>query len=203
MSTAAFAPRARVRRFTSLSPGPASERRARNVAQSFEAGPRNAAGRVSGSRRRCSVPLLDDRVQKQVRAALAGLTNPVKLVMFTQGEGGALECSYCGDTRQLAEELSGLSDKVQLEVLDFEGDASRARSLGVDKIPAIVLLGGPDAAKDHGIRFFGIPAGYEFGTLLEELKMVSAGTPQLSAATMQAIARLKEPVHIQVFVTPT
>lgn len=56
------------------------------------------------------MPLLSPHVQAQVRAALAEMQSPVKLLMFTQGEGGAIECQFCGETRQLAEELAALSD---------------------------------------------------------------------------------------------
>lgn len=149
------------------------------------------------------MPLLDDKVRKQVQEALAGITRPVKMVMFTQGDGGALECEYCSETRELAQEVSQLSDKLSLEVLDFQADEARARELGVDKIPAIVLLADGDAPKNHGVRLFGIPAGYEFSSLMEALRMVGTGDVKLADATREALARLTTPVHLQVFVTPT
>jgi glutaredoxin-like protein len=147
--------------------------------------------------------LLDDRTRGQVQSALAGLTEPVKLLVFTQGEGGAIECTFCEETRHIAEELSALSEKITLEVRDFVKDEEQARAHGVDKIPAIVLLADGDRPRDHGIRFYGLPSGYEFGTLIEGLRMVSAGNPGLSEKTMQALSRLDRPVHIQVYVTPT
>ncbi len=150
------------------------------------------------------MPLLDDRVRKQVQAALAGLPRRVKMLLFTQGEGGALECSYCEETRGLAQEVAALSDRITVEVRDFVADEVLARAHGVDKIPAIVLLGDEGAgARDYGIRFFGIPAGYEFSTLIEDLRMVSAGEPKLAPETTAFLAALKEPLHLQVFVTPT
>ena len=86
------------------------------------------------------MPLLDDKVRKQVQTALSGMQGGVKMVMFTQGEGGALECEYCSETRELVTEVSEQCDKLSLEVLDFQADEGRARQLGVDKIPAVVLL---------------------------------------------------------------
>lgn len=149
------------------------------------------------------MPLLDERVQKQVRSALAGMTSPVKVVMFTQGDGGALECAFCGETRQLVEEIGKLSDKIEVEVRDFQTDAALAESYGVDKIPAIVMLTGGDQPKHHGVRFFGIPSGYEFSSFIEDLRMLGGGKPALAEATLQAIAKITRPVRIQVFVTPT
>lgn len=149
------------------------------------------------------MPLLDDRVRKQVQAALAALERPVRMVMFTQGEGGALECLYCSETRQLAQEVASLSDKLSVEVKDFQGDQDLAKRYGVDKIPALVLAADGAAPESARVRFFGIPAGYEFSSLLEDLRLVSSGRHGLSEETVAAIAKLKEPVHIQVFVTPT
>ncbi len=149
------------------------------------------------------MPMLDERVSKQVRAALAGVQRPVRALVFTQGEGGALECEYCTETRELMQEVASLSDKVTVEVRDFQGDAELARAHGVDKIPAVVLMADGAQPTDHGIRFFGIPAGYEFSTLLEDLRMLGSGEHKLSQETLAAVATLREPVHIQVFVTPT
>lgn len=149
------------------------------------------------------MPQIDDKTRKQVRTALAGMKYPVRIVMFTQGDGGALECDYCEQTRELAQEVSELSDMITLEVRDFQSDGSLAQTYGVDKIPAMVLLADGDPPTDHGIRLFGVPAGYEFSTFIEDLRMLGSGDPALSEDTEKALGRLTHPVHIQVFVTPT
>jgi glutaredoxin-like protein len=150
-----------------------------------------------------TMPVMDEKVRKQVRAALADMQHPVRMVMFTQGEGGALECDFCQETREIAEEIARLSDRVALDVRDFQGDETLAKSYGVDKIPALVLLADGDPPKDHGIRLYGVPAGYEFSTLIEDLRMLGARDPALSQDTLKALRGLTTPVHIQVFVTPT
>lgn len=147
--------------------------------------------------------LLDDKVRKQVTTALSGMTKPVKMVMFTQGEGGALECEFCEQTRELVQEVGSLSDQITVEVKDFTADADAASQHGVDKIPAVVLLSDGETPKDHGIRFYGVPAGYEFSSLIEDLRMLGSGDPGLRPETTQALATLQRPVHMQVFVTPT
>ncbi len=65
-----------------------------------------------------------------------------------------------------------------------------------------MLRDGPEPT-DYGIRMFGIPSGYEFGTFLETLRAVSRGQTDLRPDTTEALARLTVPVHIQVYVTPT
>ena len=143
------------------------------------------------------MPIMDKKTQDDVREILAGLTGPVKLVMFTQ----TFECDYCADTRQLVEEVAALSDKITVDVFNFVTDKEVADRYKVDKIPAVVVLGVNDA--DYGIRFYGIPAGYEFTSLLEAIQMVSSGKTRLKPETVAFLNSLTEPLHLQVFVTPT
>jgi glutaredoxin-like protein len=141
------------------------------------------------------MPLLNDGIVEQVKQELADLAGPVKLVMFTQ----EFECEYCAETRQLVEEIAALSDRITSEVYNLVTDAEKAEEVGVDKIPAIAVVG----AEDYGVRFYGIPAGYEFVSLLHAIKLAAAGKPDLSAETLEALADVSEPVHVQVFITPT
>jgi glutaredoxin-like protein len=139
--------------------------------------------------------LLNTQIRKDVQAALADVQQPVVFKVFTQ----EIECQYCEDTRELVEEVASLSDKLSVEVYDLVKDAAIAESLGVDKVPAVAVIG----KKDYGIRMFGIPSGYEFGSLIESIKLVSEGQSGLSAETKKQVAKLTKPVKIQVFITPT
>jgi glutaredoxin-like protein len=128
------------------------------------------------------------------------MAEPVKLVMFTQEH----ECQYCAETRQITEEIAALSDKIEVEVFDFVGDKTTAELYNVDKIPAIAIVRNVDGQEqDYGIRFYGIPSGYEFTSVIEDIIDVSQGESGLQANTKEVIADLSEPVHLQVFVTPT
>ena len=147
--------------------------------------------------------LLDEKTQSKLRTLFAEIRHPVKLLMFTQAEGGALECSMCSETRTLVEELGSLSEHIEVEIRDLVADADLARSYGVDKLPAIAILGGGTPAKDVGIRFYGIPSGYEFGSLIETILMVGREDHGLGTAALEALRHLKTPAHIQVYVTPT
>jgi glutaredoxin-like protein len=123
------------------------------------------------------------------------LPGKVKLVVFTQ----ELECQHCRENTSLAQEVASLSDKLDIEVYNFAIDKEVVERYGVDKIPAIAVEG----EKDYGIRFYGVPAGYEFATLIEAIKSVSAGQSGLTPKTREALKELKEPLHLQVLVTPT
>jgi glutaredoxin-like protein len=141
------------------------------------------------------MPLLDDKTREQVAAELADIEDPIKLVVFTQ----AFECQYCAETRQLCEEIAELSDQISVQVYNFVTDKEQAEAYSIDKIPAVAVVG----ARDYGVRYFGIPSGYEFMSLLDSLKTVSAGEVELMPETLAFLDELEEPLHIQVFVTPT
>lgn len=139
--------------------------------------------------------LLPDHVKKDVQERFKALEGPVTILNFTQ----QLECQFCSETRQLLEEVASLSEKITLEVYNFQIDTEKVRQYSIDKIPATVILG----EKDYGIRFFGIPSGYEFGSLVEAIVATSTDDSGLSEASREKLAALEDPVHIQVFVTPT
>lgn len=141
------------------------------------------------------MPLLNDQIRRDVGEMLREVKQPVKLTVFTEPE----KCDYCEETRSLVEEISSLSDQLSFETFDRYEHADLASAFGIDKAPAVAITG----AKDFGIRLYGIPSGYEFGSLLEAIKMVAGGESGLSPATRQTVAKLKAPVHIQVFTTPT
>jgi glutaredoxin-like protein len=145
-------------------------------------------------------PLLDNNIQQQVRDALAPMKEPVHVLFF----GSKKNCAYCDDTRQLLEEVTVLSDKISLSIYDAEADAAIARQYGVDKTPGIVIAAKDgETITDHGIRFAGIPAGHEFGSLIQDLLLVSSRESGLSDATREQLKRIQKPVLLQVFATPT
>jgi len=140
--------------------------------------------------------LLSDKDAKMVREHFAkNLQEAVTLVYFTQ----TMACQFCRETKQILEEVADLSDKITLEVHNYVEETEVAEQYGIDKIPGTVVLG----AKDYGVRFYGIPSGYEFTSLIEAIVMVSRGDSGLSDATLELLEDVDEDVDIQVFITPT
>jgi glutaredoxin-like protein len=138
---------------------------------------------------------LNKKVIKQLQEVFEVLKKEVTLKYFTQ----SIECQFCSDTRELLEEVAEISKKIKLEVYDFVEDKEEVEKYNIDKIPAIVVMD----EKDYGIRFYGIPSGYEFGSLVEAIKLVSTGETMLSNEGKKFLDGLKQDVHLQVFVTPT
>lgn len=139
--------------------------------------------------------LLKDKMRRELEERFKKLSGGVKLVVFTQ----KIECSYCEQNRRLAEEIASLSPKIDLEVYNFALDKEKVNQYKIDKIPAIVVEG----EKDYGIRFYGIPGGYEFNSFISSIMEVSSNDSGLSPDLKAKIAQIRQPVHIQVFVTLT
>jgi alkyl hydroperoxide reductase subunit AhpF len=139
--------------------------------------------------------ILKEKDKEKVTGILRGIEGEVTIVMFTQ----EMECPRCEMTRTMLEEVCGLSEKLSLEVHDFVAEADLAKQYGVDKIPATVISGD----KDYGIRFYGVPAGYEFNVMIEDIMDVGKREPGLSKEVMTELSKVDKPVHMQVLISPT
>ena len=72
---------------------------------------------------------------------------------------------------------------------------------GVEKYPATIVARHDD--KDGRIIYYGIPSGYEFGSLIEDLENVSVGEADVSKKAVDLISKIDKPITIKVYVTPT
>ena len=144
--------------------------------------------------------LLNEQVAGQIQQAFAELVNPVQLLFF----GSQENCDYCAETQQLLTELSELNSQLHLSIHDLKQDAALAAQYRVDKAPVIVVASqNGEQVIDLGVQFSGIPAGYEFSTLINDIILASKQTTGLGAATREFLQTLTKPLHLQVFVTPT
>ncbi|HEV8583502.1 MAG TPA: hypothetical protein VGT02_00880 [Methylomirabilota bacterium] len=142
------------------------------------------------------MPILQPRDEEAVRKEFQRLAGPVKLVVFSQE---LVAGDLCRQNEQLLKEVAALSDQITVEVLNPAIDKDRAAAYGIDQVPATVVEG----ARDYGIRFLGVPAGYEFSNLIDSIIAVSSGEAMLTADTKASLAALAGDVEIKVFSTPT
>ena len=138
-----------------------------------------------------------EKVEGSVRA-LVFSEQPSRLVV-----PGERPCAYCRETVELVQELAEAAGngKVRVEVYDRRIHGDKLQEYGVDRVPAIVLT--DPEGRLRGVRYFGIPAGYEFTTLVEDMIDVASGRTRLSERTRKALSAIQTPVHLKVFVTPT
>ncbi len=123
------------------------------------------------------------------------LKDEVRLVTFTQ----ETECADCRETRELVQEIAELSNKIKAEIHNFVKDDEKAKEYKINKVPAVAMTG----KKDYGIRYYGVPLGYEFKVFIDNIINISNGATNLTEETKGKLKSISKPVHIQVFVTLT
>jgi alkyl hydroperoxide reductase subunit AhpF len=138
---------------------------------------------------------LQARDEAAVKKEFERIGGPVKLTVFASELGGDNNTQAVA----LIREVAALSDQLSVTVLNPHIDREQAAAYGVTESPVVVVEG----ARDYGIRFLGIPAGYEFSNLIDSIIAVSTGEAGLSEETKTALSGLTEDVTIKVFATPT
>jgi glutaredoxin-like protein len=138
----------------------------------------------------------DEELVEELRRVFAKLESKVRLLFFTDPSA---ECVYCEDIEQILELLSATSGG-RVEVSRHTRGSEEAMKYNIDLYPAILIHG----VDEWNIRYFGIPAGHEFGALVEDVLDASTGRPEVSPAVASALKQyVRRPTRIMVFVTPT
>ena len=141
------------------------------------------------------MPFLQARDEAAVKKEFERIAGPVKLTVFASELGGDSNSQAVA----LIREVAALSDQLSVTVLNPHIDREQAEAYGVTESPVVVVEG----AQDYGIRFLGIPAGYEFSNLIDSIIAASSGEAALTEDTTTALGGLTEDVLIKVFSTPT
>ena len=151
------------------------------------------------------MPIISEQDRATIKQLFdENLVDPVSLVYFTSPKSllyvpGAEACETCDDVQRLLEEIAETSDKLSLEVHDFKRERDEAARQRVERVPALLLR----ASSDGRVRYFGAPTGHEFPNLIHDIQAVSRRETALAEPTRQALSALPDPIHLQVFVTPT
>lgn len=135
------------------------------------------------------------------------LKDTVQIIHFTQEPSRLIlpdhlkgqQCMFCKETKALLKDVCSLSEKIELVLYDFTADANLAKQYNIDKIPATII----SRNTARNIRFFGIPSGYEYTSLIEAIIDISKGSTSLKPETIQSLKDIDQDIHIQTFVTPT
>ncbi len=145
------------------------------------------------------MPILTDDIRGQLKQIFdAGLKDRVKLVYIFR----EFDCQYCSEIRELLREVRDIKPElIDLKEINFELEKEEAEKYNPARIPATFIMDEEETIR--GIVYYGIPSGYEFSSLIEDITMVSSGKVDFSPGVEDRIKAIDVPINIKVFVTPT
>jgi hypothetical protein len=139
--------------------------------------------------------VLKAKERSLAREQLGRLEGKASLVLFTAEK----ECKTCEEAERFVEEMAALVPNVSCEILSLAADDGRAAELGIDKVPGMAILG----AADSGIRYYGLPLGYEFEEFAKAVRQAMQGRSGVAPDTRRALAQLTRQVTLTVFIVDT
>lgn len=132
----------------------------------------------------------------RVRELLDALERPVELLVAHGPEEtplpGARDIDFGAETERIVEGIAALSERVTFRVEE--------EPPGFELYPAIAVL--PEG-EDVGVRYYGLPWGYELASLIGAVIEAGRRTPSLKPESLERLAALDRDLLIDVFVTPT
>ncbi|MHA1551341.1 MAG: protein disulfide oxidoreductase [Candidatus Heimdallarchaeaceae archaeon] len=140
---------------------------------------------------------VDDNIKRQVKEIFQHMENKVIAKLFVDKD----RCLTCAQTKEILELLAELAPENMIVIEEYirEDNPPEAEKYNIERYPTIILHGD----KEHKVIFSGIPSGYEFGTIVEDILDISARKVTLKQENIDKIAKIDKPMKIQVFVTPT
>jgi alkyl hydroperoxide reductase subunit F len=142
------------------------------------------------------MPILGTEEETKVREWFGELARPVELFVALGPEetprAGSGDLDFGAEMVRLCEGLAELGDDVTCGVEE--------EPEGFPRFPAVSIR--PDG-RDAGVRYDGLPWGYELGSLVGGIVEAGREQPTLSADSLAALEELDRDVTLDVFVTPT
>jgi alkyl hydroperoxide reductase subunit AhpF len=140
------------------------------------------------------VSVLGEREREAVESVLALLEQDVAVSLelgptatpVTLLAAGGREIDTGAETLAVLEDVCSLSDRVTLDVVEHDEPGPWPRTII-----------GP------GLRYLGMPLGYELTTLVHGILEAGRTEPSLTEASRERLASLERDVAIDVYVTPT
>ena len=140
--------------------------------------------------------LLRAEEEAKVREWFAALARPVELLVALGPEetplAGARDVDFGDEMVRVCEELAALGDSVSCRI--------EQEPEGFPRFPAVSIR--PEG-RDAGVRYDGLPWGYELSSLIGGIREAGRLETSLRPESVGALASLDRDVRVDVFVTPT
>jgi alkyl hydroperoxide reductase subunit AhpF len=142
------------------------------------------------------VALLRAEEEAKVREWFGELERPVELLVAVGPEetprSGAGDVDFGAEMVRVCEGLAELGDRVGCRVED--------EPAGFPRFPSVSIR--PEG-RDVGVRYDGLPWGYELGSIVGGIVEAGREEPSLRPESRAALDELDHDLSLDVFVTPT
>src|SRR4051794_1548951 len=142
------------------------------------------------------MPLLRSAEEANVREWFAELERPVELLVALGPEetprAGSGDVDFGAEMVRVCEGVAELGESVTWRVEE--------RPEGFPRFPAVSVR--PEG-RDVGVRYDGLPWGYELGSLVGAIVDAGRAEPTLRPESLEALDDLDRDLTLDVFVTPT
>ncbi|HEX5174380.1 MAG TPA: hypothetical protein VFV91_09595 [Gaiellaceae bacterium] len=142
------------------------------------------------------MPVVRPEEEAKLREWFAGLELPVELLVALGPEEtpspGSGDVDFGAEMVRVCEGLAELGDKVTCRV--------EQEPAGFPRFPAVSIR--PEG-RDAGVRYDGLPWGYELGSLVGAIVEAGRSEPSLRPESIAALDGLERELALDVFVTPT
>jgi NADH-dependent peroxiredoxin subunit F len=140
--------------------------------------------------------LLRAEEETKVREWFAGLERSVELLVAVGPEetplAGAQDVDFSAEMVRVCEEVAALGESVSCRV-EHEPE-------GFPRFPAVSIR--PEG-RNAGLRYDGLPWGYELGSIVGAIVEAGRNEPSLRPESRAALEELDRDLTLDVFVTPT
>ncbi len=143
------------------------------------------------------MPIFNEETRTELKEMIGDLPNSVNITFFTSEK----KCRSCRDTLMYVQEFSELNDNINFTVYDIDKDTEIAQKHLIERVPAIVVM--DKDMNDRGIKFYGIPSGYEIHSLIASVRESAGIVMPIDVEIKERIEAINKEVKIKVFVTPT
>ena len=132
---------------------------------------------------------------------LAGLPGPVTIEYFQSGESALavpgrepVPCRDCKPTLELLQQITAVSDGVDLRVHEITHDPQLAAEFDIDRVPGMVFRGG----RNRRLRLYGLPLGHFLPVLLDAIRTVSREPDETPAEFTRILDQIDQPLQVRV-----
>jgi len=136
--------------------------------------------------------MIDDNLLVSRLQSLAGMKNPVRLILFTRDIG----CETCPEMVELGKAIKARSPKIALEIYDLVMDRDKSELYAVHDVPAFVVQRGDGRL----VRFYGLMESVFQRVLLDTIMAASEGRTWFPDDIRRTLSHLEHVVPVQVFV---